>query len=120
MRLLLAPLLLLGLVLALGACADDTSEVQRLIEGDATVVDVRTPEEYAAGHVEGAINIDLSADDFRERVDELPRDTYYVLYCASGARAARAVAVMRSLGFGSVVNAGGYDALAELGVTTTR
>ncbi|NHC24766.1 rhodanese-like domain-containing protein [Nocardioides sp. IC4_145] len=122
MTLFRAPLLLgalLALVVGLGACADDTSEIQRLIEGDTTVVDVRTPEEHAAGHVEGAINIDLAADDFRERVDELPRDTYYVVYCASGSRASRAVAIMQSLGFGSVVNGGGYDSLAELGVSTT-
>ncbi|GGO72065.1 hypothetical protein GCM10012276_14530 [Nocardioides deserti] len=121
--LLRAPVLLAGLlalVLGLGACAAEESEIQRLMEGHATVVDVRSPEEYAAGHVEGALNIDLAADDFRERVDELPRDTYYVVYCASGSRASRAVAVMRSLDFGSVVNGGGYDALAELGVRTTR
>lgn len=121
-RLLLAPVLLLGvlgLVLGLTGCASDESEIQRLIEGDATVVDVRTPQEYAAGHVEGAINLDLSADDFRDRVDELPRDTYYVVYCESGARATRAISVMRGMGFGSVVNAGGYDALVDLGVHTT-
>ncbi|MDN4171501.1 rhodanese-like domain-containing protein [Nocardioides sp. SOB77] len=118
MRLLLLPLLLVGL-LGLGACADDTSEVERLIHRGATVVDVRTPEEYAAGHVDGAMNLDLAADDFRDRVAELPRDRYYVVYCESGARATRAIEVMRGLGFGSVVNGGGYDALVDLGLPTT-
>ncbi|MCR6030383.1 rhodanese-like domain-containing protein [Nocardioides sp. zg-579] len=118
-RILLLPFLLVGL-LGLGACAEDTSEIERLIDRGATVLDVRTPEEYAAGHIDGAANLDLGAEDFRDRVDELPRDTYYVVYCASGARATRAIEVMRGLGFGSVVNGGGYDALADLGLPTTE
>lgn len=117
---LLLPLLLL---LALTGCAGG-SEIANLIEGESVgaveVVDVRTPEEYAAGHVEGAVNIDSAAEDLREQLDALPRDRYYVVYCATGRRAAGVVDTMRSLGFGSVVNGGGYDDLVDQGVPTER
>ncbi len=117
MALVAAPLLLL-----LGACADG-SEIGNLIAGkslgEVGVIDVRTPEEYAAGHVEGAVNIDAGAEDFREQLDALPRDQYYVVYCATGRRAALAVAAMRDLGFGSVTNGGGYEGLVEQGVPTS-
>lgn len=115
-------LLLAPVLLALGACAGG-SEIANLIEGkslgEVGVIDVRTPEEYAAGHVEGAVNIDATADDFRQRLDALPRDQYYVVYCETGRRAAQAVAVMRDLGFGSVTNGGSLEGLAEQGVPTT-
>lgn len=118
-RLLLLPLLLCGLLGLTAACAEDASEVQRLIEErGAAVLDVRTPDEYAAGHVEGAVNIDLAADDFRDRVAQLPRGRYYVVYCESGERSTQAIEVMRGLGFGSVVNGGGYDSLVDLGIPT--
>lgn len=118
-RLLRALLLAVVAAVALTACAGG-SEIANLIEGkslgEVGVIDVRTPEEYAAGHVEGAVNIDSSAEDFRERLDALPRDQYYVVYCATGRRAARAIETMRGLGFGSVTNGGGFDDLVEQGV----
>lgn len=89
--------------------ADDA--LARIADG-ASVIDVRTPEEFADGHLEGATNIDVQADDFADRVGELPRDTAYVVYCASGRRATGAVEQMRDLGFTDVVNGGGYDDLA--------
>lgn len=82
------------------------------IDDGAAVVDVRTPEEFEAGHLEGAVNVDYTADDFAEQVAELPTDVPYVVYCASGRRAVGAVEQMRELGFTDVVNGGGYDDLA--------
>ena len=84
----------------------------RMADG-ADVIDVRTPEEFEAGHLDGALNIDFQSDDFTDRVDRLPRRASYVVYCASGNRATGAVEKMRELGFGDVVNGGGYDDLAE-------
>lgn len=83
----------------------------RIADG-ADVIDVRTPEEFAAGHLEGALNIDYQAYDFTDRVDQLPRRVSYVVYCASGNRATGAVEKMRELGFTDVVNGGGYADLA--------
>lgn len=83
----------------------------RVADG-AEVVDVRTPEEFDSGHLEGAVNIDYQSDDFAEQVSELPREESYVVYCASGRRATGAVEQMRDLGFTDVVNGGGYADLA--------
>lgn len=83
----------------------------RVADG-AEVVDVRTAEEFDSGHLDGAVNIDYQADDFADRVAELPRDASYVVYCASGRRATGAVEQMRDLGFTDVVNGGGYADLA--------
>jgi len=87
--------------------ADDA--LARIADG-ADVIDVRTPEEFEAGHLDGALNIDVQAYDFRDRVDRLPRRISYVVYCASGNRATGAVEKMLELGF-DVVNGGGYDDL---------
>jgi phage shock protein E len=72
---------------------------QRSGDADFTVLDVRTPEEFAAGHIEGATLIDLSATDFTSRVGELDRSRTYLVYCRSGNRSAAAVQEMQRLGF---------------------
>ena len=91
-------------------------EALALIADGASVIDVRTPEEFDAGHLDEATNIDVQADDFTDRISELPRDASYVVYCASGRRATGAVEQMTDLGFTDVVNGGGYDDLVA-GVT---
>lgn len=84
----------------------------RIADG-ASLVDVRTAEEFDAGHLDGAVNLDVQQADFEERVAELPREASYVVYCASGRRAVGAVETMLELGFTDVVNGGGYDDLVE-------
>lgn len=79
-----------------------------------TVLDVRTPQEYAAGHLAEARNVAL-ADDFAKTVASLPRTGTYVLYCASGNRSAKAASIMAGLGFTDVVDAGGLNDLAAAG-----
>lgn len=82
-----------------------------------TLIDVRTPEEFAAGHLEGAINIDVSAADFTDRIADLDPETRYTLYCRSGRRAADAVTTMSAAGFLHLRNAGGLeDASHALGL----
>lgn len=79
------------------------------ITDDTTIVDVRTSEEYEAGHLEGAINIDIRGTDFDARIAELPADARYVVYCASGNRSASAVERMTELGLTDLVDAGGMS-----------
>ena len=93
-------------------------QARSLIEDGARVIDVRTPEEFAAGHLAGARNIDVSAADFHARVGELDQDATYVLYCRSGSRAGAAADMMADMGFTDVVNAGGFDSLAAAGLPT--
>lgn len=94
----------------------DAAEARSLIDGGAAVIDVRTPEEFATGHLRGATNIDVQAADFHERLGDLDKDASYVLYCRSGGRAGAAADMMTDMGFTDVVNAGGYDTLAAAGL----
>jgi len=83
----------------------------------STIIDVRTPAEYAEGHLDGAMNIDVQAADFDDRIAELPTDAEYIVYCRTGSRAAAAVAQMTTLGFTDVTNAGSLaDASAGTGI----
>lgn len=58
------------------------------------LIDVRTPEEYAEGHVKGAINLNVSEEDFAKKVSELDSTKNYYIYCRSGVRAKSAEAIM--------------------------
>lgn len=72
-----------------------------------TVIDVRTPEEFAAGHIAGAINIDVEGGAFDEGIAALdPADTYAV-YCRSGRRSLDAANLMVDAGFTSIYNLDG-------------
>lgn len=63
------------------------------------VLDVRTPEEVQEGHLPGAINIDFKSADFKSKLNALPKDESYLVYCRSGVRSGKAVEMMKSLGF---------------------
>jgi len=103
-------------VLVLGACGGSTAtdtqltltsveDVQSIVEAPPeglVVLDIRTPEEFAAGHLAGAINIDYYASDFEQQLGELDRDVPYVMYCNSGNRSSNALPVMDSIGFSEV------------------
>jgi rhodanese-related sulfurtransferase len=69
---------------------------------DVIVLDIRTPEEFAGGHLEEAINIDFYASDFPDKLSQLDRNASYVMYCRSGSRSEQAASMMRQLEFTSV------------------
>jgi len=78
------------------------------IKAGAAIIDVRTPDEFADGHYEGARNIPVNV--LGNRLDEVgPKDRPVVLYCASGARSAMAAKMLKASGFADVTNAGGLD-----------
>jgi phage shock protein E len=83
-----------------------------------TIIDVRTPEEFAEGHLVDAVNLDLQSGQFAEEIVDLPRDGSYFLYCRTGNRSGQAEAIMRDLGFDDVVNGGGYADLEAAGHPT--
>lgn len=109
---LLALALFAALSLALTGCASDDNSSTEL-PSNSVIIDVRTPAEFAEGHLEGAINIDVSAAGFADQVAALDQKVPYVVYCRSGNRSASAVATMRSLGFTEVTDAGGMQAAAD-------
>lgn len=121
---LAAVLALAGVAAGLNALLGDDSPTSAIASADvvrdrldagATVIDVRTPEEYDAGHIEDAVLADIEGGAFDAVAAELPRDASYVVYCASGRRAAIAVARMIEDGFTEVVNGGGLDDITDLG-----
>jgi len=66
------------------------------------IIDVRTPDEFAAGHIAGAIDIDLNGATFADDVAKLDPNVPYFVYCHSGNRSAQAVAYMLQAGIGSI------------------
>ena len=79
------------------ASAIDGPRAHALVAQGATLVDVRTPGEWENGHVEGAKLIPVQ--ELAERIAEIPRDRPVVVYCASGARSARAAAMLAAAGY---------------------
>lgn len=73
------------------------------IDAGAQIIDVRTPEEFAQGHIPGAHNLDLTAPDFMSRVKELDPAGLYAVYCRSGNRSRTAIEVLRSEGITQTV-----------------
>lgn len=83
-----------------------------------TLVDVRTPEEYNAGHIEGARNINVAEpDNFEMIIDKFDRNQPIFVYCAVGVRSSRAAAILRKKGFKNVFDLdGGYPDLVKVGM----
>ncbi len=73
----------------------------------AQLVDVRTPEEYADGHLKGSVNININSGDFEQKLGKLNKDVPVFVYCRSGGRSARAASKMESMGFKKVYNMDG-------------
>lgn len=71
---------------------------------NALLIDVRTPAEYAEGHIEGARLIDFYAPDFRQRIAALDKNKTYFIYCRSGSRSGQVLQIMKELGFKKVYN----------------
>lgn len=82
------------------------AQARELVEKGARLVDVRTPTEFASGHLPGAINVPL--DQLSGRTGELgKKDEPLVLYCRSGARSGSAARQLKAAGFSAVHDLGG-------------
>lgn len=93
------------------------NEFAQLADRSGTVVlDVRTPAEFAAGHLAGAVNRDMQSADFGQRLAALDHNAAYALYCHSGRRSGIALEQMRSAGFTHVADlSGGVTAWTSAG-----
>ena len=115
LKFLAAALIALFAIGSLTACATQTEDPTAY----AAIIDVRTPEEWATGHLEGAVRIGIADADFAQQLEALDKSADYYIYCRSGNRAGRAIDYMQSAGFtgklvngGAVANAAGQTGLA--------
>ena len=120
------------LALILAACTGSSEEAEievappaatqaetpssQAVANEPVYVDVRTPEEFATGHLAGAINI--PHDQMEQRWEELAafEDREMVVYCRTGRRSGIALEVLERQGFENVENGGGFDQLVAAGV----
>jgi rhodanese-related sulfurtransferase len=100
----------LALALGMSGCAGSPASIE--LGAETVIVDVRTPAEYATGHLDGAVNIDFQSPSFDGDVAELDPEADYVVYCQSGNRSAQAVSVMDAADL-TVQDAGGIDEAAK-------
>jgi phage shock protein E len=95
--------------MTMAACSSSDSAAgasAEAVASGAVLLDVRTPEEFASGHLEGAINIDVQSPDFNQKVAELDPSATYLVYCRSGNRSGQAIDRMEGLGFTDLTNIG--------------
>jgi len=83
-------------------------EFKTELEEEVVLIDVRTPAEFAQGHIEGAVNADFyDSENFENYLYELDRDQKYMIYCRSGNRSGQTLQVMKDKGFAEVTNLDG-------------
>ncbi len=82
--------------------------------GKVQLVDVRTPEEYAEGHLENAVNYNFYDDDFKAKLATLDPNLPVMLYCKSGGRSGKTYNQLKGMNFKEVYDmAGGYSRWSE-------
>lgn len=99
--------LIVGATAALAGCSSAG------LPAGTVVIDVRTPAEFAGGHLEGAANIDIQSSTFAAKVAKLDKAVPYFVYCRSGNRSAQAITAMKAAGFSKLTDGGGITAAAQ-------
>jgi phage shock protein E len=85
------------------------------------ILDVRTAKEFEAGHLPGAVNVDVTAADFEQKAAALDKSKVYLVHCASGVRSVKACENLGRLGFAQLYNLpGGFRAWAKAGKTVEK
>ena len=72
--------------------------------GEVQLVDIRTPNEYNMGHINGAIMVDFYSSDFKANLNKLDKNVPIYIYCRSGSRTSKTIGLLQSLGFKEIVN----------------
>lgn len=94
----------------------NTQIIKEVKKGHAYLIDVRTPEEFAAGHLKYATNIDYKAATFSSLVKKLPKEKPVYLYCCSGNRSGKGLDSLTQFGFKYAYNIGGLEDLKKAGL----
>lgn len=90
----------------------NSEELKSVIANNAYLVDVRTPQEYADGHVEGSINIPLN--QIPSQLNKFKNHKNIVVFCRSGNRSGQAKTILEQNGFTNVVNGGTWQNVKEI------
>jgi len=86
-----------------------------------TLLDVRTPEEFQEGHLVGATNMNFFDEDFKQKIEALPKNDCYFVYCRSGNRSGKTLEIMRQSGFQRVYDmSGGFLKWSSEGLPTEK
>jgi len=99
----------------------DAATAQKLLAGnkELRVLDVRTPEEYAEGHIAGALNVDFKAANFAEELAKLDKDQAYILHCRSGGRSTKALPILKDNHFSTIYHLNnGFNDWKDSGMLT--
>lgn len=81
------------------------AQFQKMIkEQPGVIIDVRTASEQKKGMIEGAVRLDIFADNFEQSIDKLDRSKTYYVYCAAGGRSQEACEMMQKKGFVHLVD----------------
>lgn len=95
-----------------------TTIVGSVVNAGAVIIDVRSAEEFMAGHLEGALNYNVEDGTLSAQLESLDPSADYIVYCRSGRRSAIAADLMRNAGFESVTDLGSLeDASSSTGVS---
>ena len=106
---------LIASVLLMAGCSSSSGAIDlsvtdfssKVAEAGVITLDVRTPGEFAEGHIEGAQLIDFQSGNFENEISALDKNATYAVYCRSGNRSGQAVKVMHDAGFHYVYNLNG-------------
>ena len=89
---------------------------QKIESSDVQLVDVRTPEEFAEGHIPNAINININGNDFESETSKLDKEKPVMVYCKMGGRSAKAASNLKEQGFKDISDLdGGITSWKEAG-----
>ena len=84
-------------------------DMEQIINSGAQIIDVRTPGEFAGGHVKGSVNIPLN--ELPRKLSSIKKDKPVITCCASGMRSASAASILKSNGYTEVYNGGSWLSL---------
>ena len=104
---------LIAPVMAGGGDPEAAKKAWPMIESGALLVDVRSEEEFAKGHIEGAVNIEWDKTDALQAAIGDDRQRPVVFYCRSGNRAGKSITELKTRGYSNIFNATGIEAMLE-------